>query len=790
MTDVKQQLDQLRPCRNVGFDLILLHPASKRPARSGWNTESGLGWAEAKGWVTRRYNIGIRTGQPPHARGLNLVVIDADLKHGEAVQEALEALELPETWTVETGGGGLHLYFMAPDGIRIANSVGRLAQHIDVRAHGGMVCAPGSIHESGHMYRWREGLAPGQGLCSMLPGDLVERLRAPRAVLISPTASDSVEIGKTKSASDPFREVEGVEQGVRNDTCYKLVRQGLKLTEGDVEAVKAGILRWNGRCTPPDDEKNVLATFASAWAGHLKKHPEHGETRRPIVWVSDDLLDTVDRAEQVLVGTFPPGHERAVYSRGGTLVQVVDGRYGSRIAMVRAATMRELLSSAARFRYEGGKRTILPPQDVVSALLQRGSWKFQPLDSVYHYPYMREDGTIVYSPGYDAQTASLAMFDAAHPELNGQAMSQADAQRCLGVLHEPLVDFPWVGDGDRAVAVALVLTLLGRRAVQGDVPLFAIRAHTPGAGKGLLTKILVLMSTGRDPAMGMPCISAEETRKRLFATALQGDPVVVFDNEEGQFGSSALSAALTSSVIEDRILGRSETARVPWRAVVVVTGNNITFRKDQARRTVVCDIDPAVERPEDREGWRIDDVLGFVRKRIPHFVSAGLRILKGHAAAGRPRVKGGAFGGFEAWDRVIRQALLWAGGDDPMVTRRAATVDDSDTAELDELLQVWRNVFGDQIVTTRECILKGGQEMHDVLQQLCGDEPVGIRRVGYELRRHNGRILNDRRLLRVGRRKGLNRWAVEDFKAALKEETPLEPDRPKPKPLPPDPGWP
>src|SRR5215217_5887103 len=48
-------------------------------------------------------NVGIATGE--------IVVIDVDPRHGG--EEAFRELEpkLPPTWRVQTGGGGLHLYF-------------------------------------------------------------------------------------------------------------------------------------------------------------------------------------------------------------------------------------------------------------------------------------------------------------------------------------------------------------------------------------------------------------------------------------------------------------------------------------------------------------------------------------------------------------------------------------------------------------------------------------------------------------------------------------------------------
>lgn len=101
-------------------------------------------------------NIGLATG---HDSGL--LVIDIDLPKAEGSMQRLEGLdrELPATLTARTGGGGLHYYFSHPDRV-LPNTTGRLPgvdkdlPGIDVRAHGGYVVAPPSVHHSSGKYLW------------------------------------------------------------------------------------------------------------------------------------------------------------------------------------------------------------------------------------------------------------------------------------------------------------------------------------------------------------------------------------------------------------------------------------------------------------------------------------------------------------------------------------------------------------------------------------------------------------------------------------------------------------
>ena len=86
-----------------------------------------------------------------------IIALDDDPRHGgDETKEALETLHgpLPHTPTVLTGSSGEHLYFRYPDGIVIRNSAGKVGPGLDVRAAGGYVIGPPSVHASGRAYEW------------------------------------------------------------------------------------------------------------------------------------------------------------------------------------------------------------------------------------------------------------------------------------------------------------------------------------------------------------------------------------------------------------------------------------------------------------------------------------------------------------------------------------------------------------------------------------------------------------------------------------------------------------
>lgn len=145
-------------------------------------------------------NIGIPTGQIN-----NIFVVDVD---GEQGIESLNHLELIygklDAPTVKTGKGK-HLYFKMPENVELKCSTSKIADHIDIRANGGYVVAPPSIHENGHQYTW-ENFIPNQGFPEA-PSWLIS--------LITNAEKQPLPV------SGVLEEIASAPEGERNDTLYK-----------------------------------------------------------------------------------------------------------------------------------------------------------------------------------------------------------------------------------------------------------------------------------------------------------------------------------------------------------------------------------------------------------------------------------------------------------------------------------------------------------------------------------------------------------------------------------------
>ena len=160
-----QLIENIRYGYSLGWSFTPLN--GKSPVLKGWQKRPRETLEEAIAWAAQG-NIGLRTG-----RASGVVAIDVD------PGADIEPLNLSGTVTALTGRpGAFHLYY-ACDG-PTSNSAGKLGQHIDVKADGGQVVFPGSVHpETNEVYSWAEGYEPWNVELAELPGHIVELLKTP-----------------------------------------------------------------------------------------------------------------------------------------------------------------------------------------------------------------------------------------------------------------------------------------------------------------------------------------------------------------------------------------------------------------------------------------------------------------------------------------------------------------------------------------------------------------------------------------------------------------------------------
>jgi hypothetical protein len=271
------------------------------------------------------------------------------------------------------------------------------------------------------------------------------------------------------------------------------------------------------------------------------------------------------------------------------------------IVRVTEAMLGRALGRAASWqRYDSrtGKMVAIdPPTAVVRQILDMsGEWPFPPLTGIIQSPTLRRDGSLLEPEGYDGATGLMLVSSVELPPIGETRM---DAEVALDLLNELLLEFPFVEEKDRAVALSMILTSATRAAFE-VAPMHLIVAPRAGTGKSYLADVASMIATGDRCAVKAASPQPEETEKRLVGAALAGYPIIALDNCRDLLEGDFLCQITERPLLSLRALGKSDPHRISNTYTFFANGNNCRVADDMVRRTIRCALDANCERPETR----------------------------------------------------------------------------------------------------------------------------------------------------------------------------------------------
>lgn len=395
------------------------------------------------------------------------------------------------------------------------------------------------------------------------------------------------------------------------------------------------------------------------------------------------------------------------------------------------------------------------------------------MEGIIESPVFTQEGRLIVEPGYDRETRLWY-----HP-VGGLVVPSVpdrptddDIAAARRLILDLLADFPFDSDASRANAVALMLLPFVRAMIDGPTPLHAIDAPTEGTGKGLLVDCCCLVSTGREARTQAECHGEEEWSKVVTSILYGGQDHVFFDNVAYPLNSATLAEALTSRYHQGRVLGKSKMVTVPVRLVWITAGNNLKASKEITRRMVLIRLDAGVEHPDQRSGFRHENLRSWVKDERGKLVWACLTLCQGWIAAGRRSLKPREpMGSYEAWAGVM-SGLLTAAGITGFLDNRQELISEVNNSDEEwrELVLAWFVQFGNQAVSSKDvhqlCVDKG--LMTDFLADCKSPyEDQRIRYLGLHLSKRVRKVYGSHRIELAGQdgHKKTNRYRIVQSQA-------------------------
>jgi hypothetical protein len=438
----------------------------------------------------------------------------------------------------------------------------------------------------------------------------------------------------------------------------------------------------------------------------------------------------------------------------------------------------------------GNLKKIDCPEKIARYLLAKQEWGFLHLVGIINAPTLRNDGSIVDQPGYDAASGLLFLAGFCDFEPIPQEPTFEDAVEAKNELLQVVADFPFEDEASRSVALAAILTALVRKSIS-TAPIFGFTAPKMASGKSLLADVVALIATGKINSVIAQAENEAEEKKRILALLSEGDQIICFDNIERPFNSPALCAILTQQEYKDRLLGENETRTVSTNVTFLVTGNNLHFSGDISTRALLCKLDPQLEHPEERT-FNIN-LREYIPQNRGRLVKTGLTILRAFHVAGKPPQNIKPFGRFEDWSNWIRSAIVWLGMVDPCETRKDIENSDPIRQLLSKFFIAWYKIFGNRQIKAKELVTvaslapgeayrflrsssleeapeslrKSFTEAHDLLHEslveLATDNKgvINTRSLAGNLKSYKNRIENGLRLEQSGTRQGTSLWRIK-----------------------------
>ena len=704
------------------FRFCLLKKRGKVPLEKNWTTQSHkFDEPQLQNWIEEEGNYGIIGGFG------KLIIMDFD---EETIQQKIIPL-LPQTFTVTTGTGKLHKYFLCdePRSLKILDDNKNTL--IDIQGTGKQVVAPGSTHPNGNKYIVSDDSLIADITLKRLQIILADYIKEKDAYHTEHDSDSVVKDIKQKVSLLNLMRDKGYDTK-RNPTmcmlghdsqkrsCFSYNESGLWYCHhcdegGDIfnfvmlhEKVdfikakeilmdKAGMSKLpttnkttqkNDGVELPNSSSRLVRDFAKDLAPHFKGNDIF--FYKPC----DNTIVEIREFEDKLNNRDVFGFCVLETNRLINLIEQSIRTY--RISIDSNGTSHRTDKTVSKNVME----IVMCNDDFINTLHKVNRFFTSPI------PFLTKDKRLLFpSKGYNKELE--AYFTTECPEIKLMGVKKAKE-----IITDLLSEFCFKDKVDKTIAISYLLTPACRGIYQimtTRTPLFLIKANRERAGKDYLAGVVGLIYTGRiveDTPFATgdrhpP--SAEELRKKITSMLMQGRRRIHSSNNKGYLNNAVLEQLLTNPGWVDRVLGKNIEVSYPNELDISLSANvGITYTPDLWARSRPINLFFSEEDPNKRS-FKKPNLWRYVEKNRATILSAIFSLVKDWHKAGMPGGKT-KFSSYPEWARIVGGIMQYHSLGDPCV----AVEDDS--------------VGGDYVTTNMK-------HLFEFINEEVGEVPIKCKRI-------------------------------------------------------------
>lgn len=418
------------------------------------------------------------------------------------------------------------------------------------------------------------------------------------------------------------------------------------------------------------DKPKIEAKLRGA-IGEIQRAKDEEEAKdngQYLVFTSDHFDDQVNTIIKAMKKLAKSEDNRLFKTEDGEVARVsyVQGTGTARVDILDRAQLFVELTNVVKFFSMGNggkKKQEAAPPDIVTYFtgINKDDLPLPTLKRIVKHPIFTDEGKLLTKSGYNRDTCAFLDIPFTVLPVNGKPSEKEMAHAYDLLFNDLYVDFPIRDDGEehgdssKAHLLSLIMQPFVRDIIGvSSTPLYVINKPTPGAGSGYLMDGASIIITG-DRCKATIFNRSDEENSKVITTKLRTDnaAILFFDNVNHYVDSPSLASALTAGTYTGRVLGVSEEITVPMMGIWAMSGNQLSFSNELARRGILIALKPNEARPEDRQNFKHKNYHKWAKDHRSELVWAVCTIIQNWVAKGMQDWSGKPLGSFETWSQIM-----------------------------------------------------------------------------------------------------------------------------------------